>query len=250
MDQEFPHDPDLAFLVSGRQFFDRQRVEGFVLDAREPLERREVKRSGAAGEVRIFKRPERGRRYELAADPSEGVGKDRGVAVIRERGTGEACATVAGQFKPEELAKECAKLGADYFWARLAAERQNHGHAVNAEWEREGPGKARYPRIFRDHDGRPGWISSEASRSEALSQLDRAVRDGEWETPDGEVAREMRTFCVGKRGKAEARRGSRDDLVLAEAILWDLLRRVRSDDQEAPKAPPPLLRHHEQEGIG
>jgi hypothetical protein len=254
MDQEFPHDPDLCFLVSGRQFFDKAKVESFVLGAQEPVDVREVRRSGAHGELRIWQRPRPGKRYVVSVDPSEGTGKDRGVATVWERGTGKHCATLAGQFKPSELATEAAALGYEYGTAVLAVERNNHGHAVLQELEREDrPGqgtKKRYPRIFRDHDHAVGWISSDVSRSEALSDLDRVIRSGDWTTPDVETARELRTFVVGKRGKAEARKGCWDDLVLSSAIAHDVLRRKGGDDGGRPKAPRPVTVHHESVGIG
>jgi len=253
MDQEYPHDPDLCFIVSGRQYFDKVRVEAMVVAAREPVERWEVRRSGAMGEVRIWRRAEPKRRYCVSVDPSEGVGRDRGVATVWERGTGRHVATFAGQIKPAELAREAVKLGELYNGATIVVERTNHGHAVLAELEREdrvgeGP-KRRYPRIFRDQDGKLGWLSSEVSRTEALSDLDRAIRDDTWSTPDVELARELRTFVVGKRGRAEARRGAKDDLVLAAAIGYDAVRR-RGEDEPRARAPRPITIDPDARGIG
>ena len=255
MDQEFPHDPDLCFIVSGRQYFDKQKVEGFVVNAEEPIVRLEVRRPGAFGELRVWRRFDPRRRYCVVADPSQGVGRDRGAIQVWERGTGRHCATLVGQLKPSELAREAARLGYEYGQAPVVVERNNHGHAVLQELEREdpvsfGPGrKTRYPRVWRDHDGRVGWNSTETSRVEALSDLDRAIRDGAWTTPDVELARELRTFVVNRKGKAEAKRKKRDDLVLTAAIAGDILRR-RFDDDVRPRTPKPVTRTIDETGIG
>ncbi len=227
-DQEYASDPDTCFLVSGRQFFDKSQTGRLLVACIDPIATTEIRRPGAVGSLRVWYDAEPGRTYVVAGDTSEGTGGDRGVGQVWETGTGRHMATLWGQFKPAELARELAALGLRYGGAMVAVERNNHGHACIQELERvgidaDGNRKTKYGRLFVDHDRKIGWISHEVSRTAALSELDRVHRAGTWSTPDRELVGEMRTFVVNKRGKAEGAGGSHDDLVMTAAIAWSVM---------------------------
>ena len=213
---------ECSFLLSGRAFFDADRMMEMDRQASEPRESLLVRRDGADGTLRIWHEPERGQRYIVACDPSEGVGGDAAAAVVLERGSGRHMATLWGQFRPVEFARAIVGAARRYLSAEVVVERINHGHAVLAALQLE----HRYPRIFVDHDGRPGWINSEATRTPALDNLEEAHRNGYFSTPDAHVCREMRTFVVTKNGRAEASPGAHDDLVMAAAIGWNVICRT------------------------
>lgn len=231
VDQEFPSDPDTCFLLSGRTFFSVQRIEEMRKQAigRGPIETIEVRDDGAHGEIRVWQRPS-GSRYVLALDPSEGTGGDPAAGTIREWGTAQHCVTIHGQFRPHALAKIGAEWGKKYGLATIAVERNNHGHAVLQALERE----HHYTRIFRHHDDKPGWLTNEVTRTKALTELEEGVRSGFWKTRDVATLGEMRTFITTDKGRVEAAKGSHDDLVLAEAIALDVLKRPAATRHEAP----------------
>ena len=238
-DQEYASDPDVCFIVSGAQFFDKSRTEALLAAAQlvKPINEMRIVRPGAVGTLVIFSAPVPGRRYVVISDASEGTGGDRGTGQVWECGTGRHMATLAGQFRPPELARECERLGYAYASeqvpALIAVERNNHGHAVLQELEREDPAsvppkdrKRRYPRIFKDYDDKLGWITHEVSRSAALSALEQVHREGKWGSPCASTLSEMRTFVVNRRGKAAGAAGAKDDLVITAAIAWDVLARA------------------------
>ncbi len=220
--QEYPSDPDTCFLVSGRCFFDQGVTAGLLTKATEPIA---VELKGA---LRIWKRPKPGARYVLSADPSEGTGGDPGAAVIREVGTGDHVATLHGQFPPLEFSRLLAAAGRLYNWALIAVERNNHGHAVLLGLQRLETSDGQiwaYPNVFRDLDGKQGWNETGPARARMLDDLEDAHRRGQWQTADRMILAEQRVFIVGPNGKAEAARGKHDDLVMAEAIGWAVLKR-------------------------
>ena len=222
-DQEFPSDPEACFLLSGRTFFSVARIEELrrlAIGAR-PLETIEVRADGAHGEIRVWAKPRGDSRYVLALDPSEGTGGDPGAGTIREWGTAQHCVTIHGQFKPHALAKIGNDWGRRYGTAPIAVERNNHGHAVLQALERE----HHYPRIFKHYDGKLGWLNNEVTRTKALTELDEGIRSGLWSTQDVATLGEMRTFITTAHGRVEAARGSHDDLVIAEAIALDVLKK-------------------------
>lgn len=239
-DQEYPTDPKSCFLSSGRKFFDEVRTTTLMAAARKPIEVRLIRRPGADGFVFIWQRPKKETRYVAGCDTSEGTGQDRGGGQFWEVSTGVHVATVVGQFKPAELATILAEVGVEYNYAILAVERNNHGHATLAELLRSDPEskKRRYPRVFHDRDQKPGWLSTEVTRTPALDALEQAHRAGTWSTPDAEVLDEMRTFIISKRGRPEARGGCRDDLVIMAAISHDVLTRTGKNTGTQGPAPP------------
>jgi hypothetical protein len=237
IDQEYALDDETCFLVSGSPFFDRAATAALFAAARDPLSVEHIHRDGAVGTLSIWKPPAPGGRYVISGDTSEGTGGDRAGGHVYERGTGEHCATLTGQFKPGELATELEKVGYVYNTAEIAVERNNHGHACLQELARSGPDKKRYPVIFHDTDGKPGWLNSEPRRIAALDALEAAHRTGAWSTRDRTILGEIRTFVVSKSGKAEAARGAHDDHVLMAAIGWDRVTKRTA----APAVSPPAM---------
>lgn len=208
--QEYPSDPATCFLVSGRGFFDQDVTNALIAQATEPIEKRERDR------IRIWKKPESGARYLLACDTAEGGGGDPSGAILRNRATGEHCATIDGQYEPPELARSAAKLGLEYNQSDIAVERNNHGHSVLQALERE----QRYPKIYEHADKKRGWPTNAVTRPQMLDGLEDAHRRGLWTSPDVKVLGQMRTFVVPDNGKPQASTGENDDLVMAEAIGW------------------------------
>jgi hypothetical protein len=218
-DQEYASDPETCFLVSGRACFDKAVTGRLIANVCAPLGTVEIRRSGAVGTCKVWNLPVTGRRYVVAADTSEGTGGDAGSGQVWESDTGRHMATLWGQFKPEELARDLDCLGTWYNRATVAVERNNHGHACLYALA----DVYHYRNVYNDRDDKPGWYNVENKRVAAIDKLEQAHRTGEWECRDIDILGEFRTFIINKDGKAEAARGAKDDLVLTAVIAWDVL---------------------------
>lgn len=215
--QEYPSDPETCFLVSGRGFFEADVTARLLALATEPIETRDH------GRIRIWRKLESGKIYLLATDTSEGGGGDPSGGVLKDRATGEHCATISGQYPPWELAKVSAALAKEYNDALIAVERNNHGHAVLQALERE----EKYRKIYKHDDEKLGWPTNPVTRPQMLDELEDAHRRGLWKSPDLRVLSQFRTFVITATGKAEAAAGEHDDLVIAEAIAWAVRQKPR-----------------------
>jgi hypothetical protein len=213
VEQEYPSDPQTCFLLSGRCFFDLEKLSSDMARAREPLVKEDHDR------LLIWKKPEEGKSYVIGADTSEGTGGNESAALVYERGSGTHCATLRGQFIPYDFAVKLDELGRRYNEAILAPERNNHGHAVLVVLERD----KKYPRIYKHWDSKHGWHTNEASRPMMLDELDASHRRGSWKTFDAAGLAQMHDFVLDERGRAAASAGSDDDWVLAAAIGWAVL---------------------------
>ncbi len=230
-DQEYPCDPDTCFLVSGRQFFDKTTTTLLLTGAVAPAQER------TAARIAVWKQPEPGRLYLISADTSEGTGSakveseraDASAAVVRDYITNELCARLHGQFTPWQLAEQLAELGWEYNQGFVIVERNNHGHSVL-----QALGKLRdandeprpYTNVYYAEDEKPGWNTTQVTRPVMLDALEDAHRKGLWTSPDTATLAQFQNFVIGKNGKAQAASGTHDDLVIAEAILWEVRSRI------------------------
>jgi hypothetical protein len=216
-DQEYPSDPETCFLVSGRSFFELGVTNRLIEEwSSEPVDTRDKDR------VRIWLPPEKGKRYIVSADTSEGSGSDPSAAVVREFATGDHCATLSGQYPPEDLAGATAALGLEYNTAEIAVERNNHGHTTLVVLRRE----QKYPRIYYHRDKKAGFPTDQVTRPVMLDGLAAAHRKGLWKCRDRATLAQFRTFIVNAQGRPEAAPGEHDDLVMAEAVGWEVRQAV------------------------
>ena len=216
--QEYPNDPISCFLLSGRCFFDARLCHEQLARCAPPaaVEQR--------GMLRIWDKPKPGAQYVIGADTAEGGGGDPSAAVVFERGTGQHCATLHGQFIPWDFAAALVGLSTYYNRALIAPERNNHGHAVIQAIQR---GYGAGARLYTHRDDKPGWLTNEVTRAPMLDALDASHRRGTFATPDRTLIEQMSRFVVGDNGKAEATQGAHDDAVMAAAIGWAVLTRPR-----------------------
>ena len=231
-----------SFLFSGRNFFDVERAAALTDAAAAPIATQIIREGGAVGQtvnnveipaIRVWHYPEPGRQYVIGVDVSEGTGGDAGAGIVLERGTGRHMATIWGQFRPWELGRVAAAVGRKYNGALVTVERNNHGHACLRALQAE----HRYERIFADRDEKPGWLNTEVTRSPTLDTFEQAFRLKHFTTNDRFLLSEMRTFTVNDRGRAEAAKGSHDDLVMAAAIAWDVICRPAPSRGETASMP-------------
>ncbi len=225
-DQEYPSDPETCFLVSGRTFFDRDRTKSLIDLAHEPGAEREANR------IAIWKLPERDKFYIISADTSEGTGGDSSAAVVREYETNDLCARLHGQYEPWDLGAALALLGWEYNEALVVVERNNHGHSVLQSLGHQlGPNNEPrpYTNVYHAIDEKPGWLTSPITRPVMLDALQEAHNKGLWSSPCKTTLGQFRTFVVGKTGKAQAATGEHDDLVIAEAIAWEVRQHANFD---------------------
>ena len=223
--QEYPGDPNTCFLLSGREYFDSRTTTTLLANAKPPVQTVPIRDSGAFADLRIYGLPERGAEYVVAADTSEGSGGDESAAVVREVGTGLHMATLSGQVKPGELGLVLARLARTFNHALLVVERAGPGLTTLDRLLTA----VHYPRVFFDRDGKPGYSTNSQSRPAALAGLEQGQREGTWRTQDELTLRQMRVFVWREMAsgnvRAEADAGEKDDLIMAEAICWDVLRR-------------------------
>lgn len=254
-DQEYPESADVAFLSSGRPYFDQESVQDHLDWAQEqPLltvgdvvedDDRVTFRPTRRGRLTVWEVPQPGEDYLIAVDSSEGSEHgDPQHAYVYKRSRLQIVAAWHGRVDRDELGDHMFLLGKLYNEALIAAETNGGwGWTVIAVLRRRG-----YWRLYRDPGQNKvrkrrsqsyGFDMSPTKRPVVLDTLGEAIRDGALDCPDPELFKECLVFVYGPTGKPAAMPGEHDDRVMAAALgahLWTTeARRVRDPKPQPPR---------------
>lgn len=254
--QEFPADPEEGFLHSGRPFFDPAQLKRF--EPVEPVFRgelvlREVKGRKRAepyedprGPWRVYHKPRLAHRYVLAVDPagvvtakaesyfvSKREARDYTAMVCVDRHTGEVACVWKNRFDLGLVGLEALRIAKLYNNAIIAVERSGgYGGPVIQKLQDSGWSNFYTYEVLDDQEGvfksvkrtEIGFNTSPLTRPRILEGLRDVLREHpEW-LADADLKREMDSFVYDDAGKMVAGPGRHDDLVLAAAIAYEVVR--------------------------
>lgn len=236
--QEFPSDPDEAFLLSGNLVFDPEVVGEWESH---PGTKGELVDGDFIphfdGELTIWREPLKGAAYVIGADVAEGHDwGDWSVAHVIRVATGEHVATLRTHREVDHYAEALAALGQFYNWAILGVEANNHGKATLLVLK-----QIRYPKLYyrwlydrrkKTRTEQLGWFTTEQSKATMITTLWRAMRNGACTTQDEHLKGEMLTYrrFMSKDGKMVRMGGQpHDDHVMAHALAVMMLQHAGVD---------------------
>lgn len=222
--QEYPEDDITCFLTSGNLFFDLE-----VLERAQRLGERPADRTFDNGRLKVWEQPDETSGYIIGADVAEGVAAgDYSAAYVIDEATGCDVAALHGHWNTHTYAEKLAELGYRYNTARIAVERNNHGHAVLSALLYE----LAYPedRIYhhKDYDAKgnasekPGFPTNVKTKPIMLSNLVQSLQDLPEAFLDHEFFRECYQFVQLDNGKVGAAPGTHDDRVIAKGIALEI----------------------------
>lgn len=190
------------------------------------------------GATSIWKPPERGHLYAAGADTAEGKDANKGqgtakgdwsVCQIRDADSGEQVARFRGRVRERAFAVQLWMILTWYNRAFLVPEiGGGYGRAMLDHlvldlmypmahiYRRSGNTAGASPLNIEIDD--LGWPTGATTRPRLVSALDTAILTHSIETYDPITLNEYRSFEVSKAGKDEARTGTHDDAVMADAL--------------------------------
>lgn len=230
--EKYPEDDTSCFLVSGSLFFDQDAMRWlkFETQKQKPID------SFHQGQLKVFKRRIKGRRYIIGADVAEGKlistdNADYSAAVVLDVDTGEQVAVYKSHLPPEDYAQDLVDLATQYNMAQLAIERNGPGGSVilavqkqllygniyyHKEWYRER--KQVIPVA--------GYPTNLRTRPIALNRVATAIRVSPELIHSEDFVNECLTFVwrasnrqkMGGKRVPQGAEGCHDDLVLAMSV--------------------------------
>lgn len=238
--QEYPSCPEEAFLLSGRPFFDNEKLLLRIRAAKEPLKRgRFLFGEGAKGEpvnptwleeadgeVVIYAEAERHTPYVIGGDTA-GDGSDRFTAFALDNVTGRQAAEIRYDGGSELwYAQQLWCLGQLYNGALIGVE-INFSTYPERKLEEWG-----YPKLYireKKDDARRmlqseklGWRTDPQTRPMLLANLHAVVTQTPELIESRETLQEMLRFVYNDRQRPEAAPGEHDDLVMAAGIAHQI----------------------------
>lgn len=243
--QEYPEDDVTCFLLSGHCFYDRSILQALALRAPAPIEVGWPDQDGRP-QLRIWKLPEKGKRYAAGGDVAEGiVGGNFSSLVVREVKSLEPVATLQGHWKPEEFGKRSAEISERYNRALLAIERNNHGHStLNTLQNTVGYRNLYFHQEYDVKSGKSnqvlGWATTPKSRPIMLDRHRQGVESGEAPLWDERVIGECMTFVKQEKARLTyaAEDGCQDDLVIADSICLQACEAALGSSTTVPSGDP------------
>lgn len=258
MAQEYPDNPDDAFLRSGRPVFNLSVIRKWQHTepmAKGHLERpeRKIVLVEDGGPLSIWEMPDEKHKYAIGADVAEGLEHgDYSSAHVMDAKTRRVVAHWHGHADADLFGSEILSLlGWFYNSALMGVERNNMGGATLKALQRVG-----YQPIYRQRSQQLrhpqpteslGWYTMPSTKGMAIGELQGEIRgkqddEGNWGVdglvlPDVETTQELRTFV--RDGQGRMRGSPHDDRVMSLAIALQMLKHVHLREYQVKQEPPP-----------
>jgi hypothetical protein len=222
--QEYPRNPEEAFLKSGNPFFDVERVA--AMEVIEPdkgilVEGDFISFIPTSGPLKVWQKPLLDEVYVIGADTAEGLdhGDYSSAHVIKVR-DGSVVAHWHGHEPPDEFGESLSFLGRWYNEALLGVEANLHGHTTLAVLK-----ALKYKRLFyhvitnvraKKTTDKLGWQTTQTTRGPMLDDLATEIRREGIFCHDKRTNAELRQFIRDEKGKLHG--SPHDDCVMSLGI--------------------------------
>ena len=225
--QEYPSEPEEAFLTTGRPVFNLEKLQEQLKGTRDVEERLALEGEDFVehmrGELTTYRKHDPGEQYIIGADVAMGVSRgDYSVAQVLDSKKRQV-ATWRGQVHPDYFAEVLRALGFYFNEARIIVE--NNGHGI-LTCTRLGKDYA-YPNFYTEvqvdkitdkETIKLGFTTTARTKPLIIDQLRASLRENELELNDKTTIREMLTYIVTDSGSMEAEPGCFDDCVMSLAL--------------------------------
>lgn len=242
--EQYPHNPDEAFLMSGSPYFDTAALKEYAKTVPNPLfrarwvtdPRNPAKATLAKGDeqpIEIFQLPERDRKYAIGLDNATGHGTDFSVAAVIDLHSGAPVAEMHMKGDHDVVAEQVHFLGLWYNTARIAPEKQGgYGDTVIAYLRDGHKGRKPYSKLYRHrrldraggHESTQfGMPMNQQTRPKIVSELRIWLDERLFPYVTRGFLAEARTFVRRSSGTSpRAADGCNDDRVMAWGIALEL----------------------------
>lgn len=249
--QEYPRNPEEAFLKSGNPYFDLDRLlqieEGceppewvghFAEAGDRPSVRQFRFEVSPRGPLSVWARPVPTHRYVIGADVAEGNEHgDYSSAHVFDLNAQEVVAEWHGHLDPDLFGKELARLGWWYNTALIGVESNNHGLTTCIALKNVGYQRIYYRAVYDERTKKQGqkigWRTSKTTRPMMLDELGAAIREGSLRLRGAHTVAELKTFVRDPDGKSHG--SPFDDRTISLAIALQMCKHAAAGSPGNPK---------------
>lgn len=225
--QEYPAEPEEAFLTTGRPVFNPEQLQDCLGNTRDVEERLALEGDEfvihSRGELQTYLKHDAGEQYVIGADVAMGVRNgDYSVAQVLDSKKRQV-ATWRGQVHPDHFAEVLYALGEYYNEAFICVENNSHGILTCTRLGKD----LAYPNFYTEvqvdkitdrETIKLGFSTTAKTKPLIIDQLRASMREKELELNDKTTIREMMTYIVTESGAMEAEPSCHDDCVMSLAL--------------------------------
>lgn len=225
--QEYPAEPEEAFLTTGRPVFNPEGLQECLTMAAEPMQRLALEGDdwveNIRGELTTYRIIAPGEQYTIGADVAMGIrGGDWSVAQVLDSKKRQV-ATYRAQVHPDYFAEVLYKLGEFFNFAYIIVENNSHGILTCTRLGKD----MAYPYFYTEvqidkltdkETIKLGFTTTSKTKPLIIDELRASVREEKIELNDKVTIREMLTYIVTQSGGMEAEAGCFDDCVMSLAL--------------------------------
>ena len=230
--QEYPSHAEEAFLVSGANVFDLEKVHKLIpqpiLKKRRFEYDSKMWEDHAEGSMEIYDYPDFDEGYLIGADVALGVGQDYSAAVVLDKNARVVATFKDNYIDPSKFGDLLFYLGRYYNNALLAVESNSMCIATLQQLE-----NMRYVNLYKqtkianisnEEGERLGFRTTLQSKATIIGNLKSSIDDEDIWIPSAHIIQELKDYIATDTGRTEAAPGCHDDLVMSLAIGLEVLR--------------------------
>ena len=231
--QEYPATADEAFIVSGSNVFNVERLDALVPKPHLYVVQIGILRSKMLDEHReghlyIYDYPQWEDPYVIGADVALGVGQDYSAAVVMNTKYEIVAHYRNNRIDPSQWGELLFYLGRYYNNAFLAVESNSMGIATLQKLD-----AMEYVNLYRqtkvanvsnEEGERLGFRTTSATKPAIIGNLKNLIENEEVMIPSPQIIQELKDYIATDTGKTEAAPGCYDDSVIALSICAEVLR--------------------------
>jgi hypothetical protein len=239
----YPATEDEAFIGSGGLVFPDEALMAVQQQVHDPIRTMNVDSNGFTpndrGPFRIYKEPEKGRKYAIGADVGLGVGRtDSVIEVLGYPGYEQVAEYSSNTIDPKDFAYQISQVGQYYNDALVAVEINNAGVLTNTELQEVYPSGNLYTweyfnRTQQTKIQKLGWQTSYETKELLVGHARSIMKRDDLGAviPSALLLSQLRTF-IDQGGVYGAMPNCKDDLVMAWLIalmaMWRKIARFES----------------------
>ena len=230
--QEYPATADEAFLVSGSNVFNQEKVHALL--PKKAISRKEFDINSSEfqeyreGSLETWKYSKFEDTFIIGADVAMGVGQDYSAAVVMNPSREIVALYRSNRIDPSAFGDVLFYLGRKYNNALVTVESNSIGIAtllrlkqmeyVNIYYQ------TKAANLSTEETLKPGFRITGASKPMVIANLKRAVDDDDLWIPSNVIIQEMKDYISKENGQTEALPGCHDDTIMALALCVETLR--------------------------
>ena len=230
--QEYPANADEAFLMSGANVFNVEKLNALIPRpviklAEFDLATRNFE-AHREGSLKVYEGPSWEMPYVIGADVALGVGQDYSTAVVMNKNREIVAVYRNNRIDPAKWGEILFYMGRYYNNALLAVESNSMGIATLQQLDHMGYvnlyKQTKVANVSNEEGERLGFRTTSATKPAIIGNLKNLIDNDEIMVPDVTIIQEMKDYIATDNGKTEAAPGCHDDTVIATAICAEVMR--------------------------